>query len=231
MPTIAFRTQRLFAAGVCAVLACHAAGQVVPWSWTVGGGPSVVVDGAALPFPWTGGFTAPQWSPVDFDGDGDDDVFSCDRDGGRVLVFERTPSGFVERPDWAVGFPELTEWALLVDYDCDGLADLFTGFQNGVHVYRHAPAGTFTPVAQPLYASWDFGSGPSQLPMVVLTLDKPSIADLNGDGALDVHAFKDPRTIRSSSATTTPAASTSPTPATPIRPDSPRNRSGTLEEA
>ena len=194
MPTIASLARRVLAAGLCTCLFGIADSQVVPWSWTVGGGPSVVVDGEALPFPWTGGLTAPQWSPVDFDGDGDDDVFSCDRDGGRVLLFERTPSGFVERPDWAVGFPELTEWALLVDYDCDGLADLFTGFQNGVHVYRHAPAGTFTPVAQPLYASWDFGSGPSQLPMVVLTLDKPSIADLNGDGALDVHAFTETST-------------------------------------
>ena len=25
--------------------------------------------------PWTGGLTAPQWSPIDFDGDGDEDLF------------------------------------------------------------------------------------------------------------------------------------------------------------
>ena len=194
MPTISTCIRRTCAFGLTAVCCAAVNGQVVPWDWAVGGGPDVVVDGVGLANPWTGGFTAPQWSPVDFDGDGDEDVFSCDRDGGRVLLFERTDAGFVERPEWATGFPEFAEWVLLVDYDCDGLADVFAGFQNGVHVYRHAPAGTFTPVATPLYASWDFGSGPTDLPMVVLTLDKPSISDLDGDGALDVIAFTETST-------------------------------------
>ena len=39
--------------------------------------------------PWTGGLTAPQWSPIDFDGDGDEDLFAFDRDGSRLLAFER----------------------------------------------------------------------------------------------------------------------------------------------
>ena len=50
----------------------------------------VITDGDTLSNPWVGGLTAPQWSPIDFDFDGDEDLFAFDRDGSRLLAFERT---------------------------------------------------------------------------------------------------------------------------------------------
>lgn len=167
-----------------------------PFTWEASSGPEVVVDGAPLAHPFAGGLTAPQWSAIDFDLDGDEDLFAFDRDGEHVLLFERLPDGrLVERIDWEQGWPECQHWVLLRDYDCDGLPDLFTGFQNAVHVYRNvmtaATAGTpaFELVAQPLMASWNFGGGDEDLSVLCLTIDKPAIGDFNGDGALDIVTF------------------------------------------
>lgn len=155
-------------------------------------GPVVNDFNGAMPYPFAGGLTAPQWSPIDFDGDGDSDVFAFERDGNRILMFERLESGtWLERRDWAAGWPAIENWALLRDYDCDGLPDLFSGFQNGVHVYHNdgGPGANFTEVAAPLLASWDFGNGASDLPVVVLSIDKPAITDMDGDGDLDIITF------------------------------------------
>ena len=63
---------------------------------------------------WAGGLTAPQWSTIDADLDGDDDLFVFDRHGLRLLMFERTPkmlphlgdcagTGQKAGPNWSIG--------------------------------------------------------------------------------------------------------------------------------
>ena len=108
-----------------------------PWNWQLQSGPQVVLEGEIMPHPFAGGLRAPQWSPIDMDGDGDEDLFVFDRDGNRILVFERGNSEWTERPDWSEGWPEMRHWALLRDFDCDGLPDLFTSFQNNIHVWKN----------------------------------------------------------------------------------------------
>lgn len=154
----------------------------------------VVADGDTLANPWTGGLTAPQWSPIDLDFDGDEDLFCFDRDGHRLLAFERTSEGgWHYRPEWVEGWPEITEWCLLRDFNCDGKPDIFTSHQNYIYVYQNNTTNPinpeFEPVATPLNASYDFGQGPDMLPVVCLSLDIPAIQDLDGDGDLDIITF------------------------------------------
>jgi len=153
----------------------------------------VVIDGDTLPNPWVGGFTAPQWSPIDFDFDSDEDLFAFDRDGSRLLAFERTDEGWVYRPEWVQGWPDLVDWCLLRDYDCDGRPDIFTSHQNGIYVYRNITEDPvnpqFVPVATPLLASYDFGTGPDMLPVICLGIDIPAILDHDGDGDIDIISF------------------------------------------
>ncbi|MGB1122286.1 MAG: FG-GAP repeat domain-containing protein [Flavobacteriales bacterium] len=175
-----------------------AVGQA-PWSWSLSGGPEVTIEETAIPHPFTGGLSAPQWSEIDVDWDGDMDLFAFDRDGSRILVFEKTVAGdWKERPDWSQGWPALKHWVLLRDFDCDGLPDLFTGYQNSIHVYRNTTATpgvpTFEPYALPLTASWDFGTGAQELPLVCLTIDKPAIFDVDNDGDLDFICFTETST-------------------------------------
>jgi hypothetical protein len=171
-------------------------------SWELSSGPTVFLDGSPMAHPFTGGLTAPQWSSIDLDGDGDEDLFAFDRDGNRVLAFERLNApaiGWVERPQWSQGWPEMSHWALLRDFDCDGLPDLFTGYQNSIHVWKNVGnttdgAPNFEPHAVPLMASWDFGSGAQSLPVVCLTIDKPAISDVDADGDLDIITFTETST-------------------------------------
>ena len=153
----------------------------------------VISGNDTLMNPWTGGLTAPQWSPIDFDGDGDEDLFAFDRDGSRLLAFERNGNEWTYRPNWVKGWPELQEWCLLRDYDCDGKPDIFTSYQNGIHVYRNLTEDPEFPefelVAAPLLASFDLGSGPDMLPVVCISIDVPAILDLDNDGDLDIISF------------------------------------------
>ncbi|HIO59125.1 MAG TPA: T9SS type A sorting domain-containing protein [Flavobacteriales bacterium] len=153
----------------------------------------VVIYGDTLPNPWVGGFTAPQWSPIDFDFDGDEDLFAFERDGFRLLAFERTDAGWVYRPEWVKGWPEMVDWCLLRDYDCDGRPDIFTSHQNGIYVYRNITEdpeeSMFEAVATPLLASYDLGAGPEMLPVICLGLDIPAILDHDGDGDIDIISF------------------------------------------
>lgn len=171
----------------------------VPWNWELSHGAEVLVEDVTLAHPFTGGMSATQWSMIDLDWDGDKDLFSFDRDGNRILVFENAGDGqWIEQPEWSQGWPELSNWVLLRDFDCDGMPDLFTGFQNGIHVWRNVSTGpgvpSFEPYAIPLMASWDFGAGAQMLPVVCLTIDKPAIFDVDLDGDLDFICFTETST-------------------------------------
>ena len=151
---------------------------------------------------WAGGLTAPQWSPFDADLDGDDDLFAFDRDGRRLVMFERTDDPAAPwnvRWDWTEGWPELVDWCLLRDYNCDGKPDLFTSFQNGIRVYTNitepgtGPSFESTPLT--LSATFDFvGSEPSELPVICLGIDLPAILDHDDDGDLDIITFTETAT-------------------------------------
>lgn len=154
--------------------------------------------------PWVGGLTAPQWSPIDADLDGDEDLFAFDRDGSRLLLFERVdsetnPAGdLVMRWDWVQGWPTMVDWCLLRDYNCDGKPDIFTSHQNGIRVYTNTtPVGgppAFDPIPVDLSASFDFGSGASDLPVICIGMDLPAILDHDDDGDLDIITFTETAT-------------------------------------
>ena len=168
--------------------------QELPPSWNPGSWPVTLGD-EALANPWIGGLTAPQWSAFDADLDGDDDLFAFDRDGSRVLMFERMESdALVMRWDWTEGWPDMVDWCLLRDYNCDGKPDIFTSHQNGIRVFTNTteagegPSFDSEPIT--LFATFDLiGSDPSDLPVICLGMDLPAIGDHDDDGDLDIITF------------------------------------------
>ena len=168
--------------------------QELPPSWNPGSWPVTLGD-EALANPWAGGLTAPQWSAFDADLDGDDDLFAFDRDGSRVLMFERSESdALVMRWDWTEGWPDMVDWCLLRDYNCDGKPDIFTSHQNGIRVFTNTteagegPSFDSEPIT--LFATFDLiGSDPSDLPVICLGMDLPAIGDHDDDGDLDIITF------------------------------------------
>ena len=181
-----------------------ATAQTLPPSWTRADWDVTLTEGL-LSNPWVGGLTAPQWSPFDADLDGDEDLFAFDRDGSRLLLFERVTSegnaegDFVVRWDWVQGWPDMVDWCLLRDYNCDGKPDIFTSHQNGIRVFTNVTepgeGPSFDPNPITLVATFDLvGSAPSELPVICLGMDLPAILDHDDDGDLDIITFTETAT-------------------------------------
>ena len=87
-------------------------------------------DEEFVPYANAGGLNAPQFSSVDLNNDDILDLFVFDRIGNVVLTFlnggtnDRADYRFA--PEYISSFPEMIHYALLRDYDNDGIMDIFT---------------------------------------------------------------------------------------------------------
>ncbi|MEM9051240.1 MAG: hypothetical protein AAGC47_04220, partial [Bacteroidota bacterium] len=87
--------------------------------------------GSVIDNPWTGGLNSIQISKFDADFDGEeDDIYIFDRQGNRSLVFigESSDSNvsYSYQPTFRGAFPQMNNYTLLRDFDCDGNRDIFT---------------------------------------------------------------------------------------------------------
>ena len=91
---------------------------------------------------WAGGYNAPQFSNIDFNRDGITDLISFDRHGDILIPYIHLPASGRWIVDWsyASSFPKLVDWVLVVDYNHDGVEDLFTSASPygipGISVYK-----------------------------------------------------------------------------------------------
>ncbi len=160
----------------------------------------VLVQQDTLINAWAGGLNGAQYSNIDLNGNGRMDLAVFDRNSNRLLTFIATPAAagmrWEYRPEFATLFPAMERWMLLKDFDNDGRMDIFTEAQvtfggRGVKVYRNV-----TPPGQPLkfelvvdgIISTSVNGGPLLLP--VSAGDLPAIADVDGDGDLDILAYE-----------------------------------------
>jgi hypothetical protein len=146
---------------------------------------------AQLKSPWTGGFNSCQFCEIDLNLDGVKDLLVFDRHGNRRLAFinHGTPNtvDYTFEPAYALQLPELREWVITADYNCDGKMDIFTYGNGGVRVYRNdsGPGLNFTLVTE-LLKSFYYTS---YVGILVTSVDYPAIADIDGDGDLDLLTF------------------------------------------
>lgn len=169
------------------------------WSFaqifTFDGNVAVQSDGAVLPMAWAGGLNFPQVSPIDLDQDGLMDLFLFDRSGNKALFFLNAGSAgevhYVPSHayDDVYPFPLLHDWALLRDYNCDGKMDIFAYTSAGFAVYKNT-----SDVNGLSFTLFDDLVGSNYVPNIspnlyVTNVDIPGIADIDGDGDLDVLTF------------------------------------------
>ena len=156
----------------------------------------VYKNGTLLSTAWTGGLNAPQFSSADLNNDGVKDLFIFDREGNKVITYlsngDGSDSMYTYAPQYEALFPSgLSQFALLRDYNNDGIPDLFTfnGSQAGIEVFkgslqngilhydlvcpaiRYLTDSPFTAVAFANYA------------------DIPVITDVNRDGDIDILTY------------------------------------------
>lgn len=142
-----------------------------------------------LLYAFGGGMNYCQFSNIDLDYDGDQDLFVFDRTGNRIMTFT-WDNGWHMDYSYVAAFPRITDWALLRDYDGDGKADLFTYYSGGVSVYRNtgdAQNGLeFTLVKQHIRSFY----GVPNLVLYISLADIAAFDDIDGDGDLDIITFE-----------------------------------------
>ena len=103
---------------------------------------SVPVERNTIPLrqSWVGGMNSPQFSSIDLNGDNYKDLFVFDRTGDKVLTYlnngNGTDSTFDYAPQYENLFPGLNAWALIRDYNNDGVPDIFAHANSGTCVYK-----------------------------------------------------------------------------------------------
>lgn len=145
----------------------------------------VLKQNRPLTFAWAGGMNCPQFSELDFNLDGKQDVFVFDRQDNSIATFIVQENTFVYAPEYSLVFPPLMDWVLLRDYDNDGDADVFTAQNSNIIVYKNLSkesgqfAFQFVKKLQSNYytfKTWLYSAG----------MDLPGIVDVDGDGDLDI---------------------------------------------
>jgi len=152
----------------------------------------VTEDSVVLKNPWAGGFNAPQFSEVDLNLDGIQDLFVFDRQSRTVKTFINggTPNtvDYTHAPEYQDKFPLSEGFMVLVDYNCDNKADLITYESAGFVVYRNDSDTElkFTRVTAPTI-NVDIGTG--LIPAFMTPGDLAAFEDIDNDGDLDILAF------------------------------------------
>ncbi|MGH1334719.1 MAG: FG-GAP-like repeat-containing protein [Aureispira sp.] len=151
--------------------------------------------------PWTGGLNNPQFSVLDLDGDGIQDLVYFDKIGEMVTPFLNNGTAntvdYTYAPEYAGHFPVLKGWMLLRDYNCDGVQDIFahdydsnTG-RVSIAVYQGLRDSqnkiTFPNLTKRL--SYKQRRGTQQHNLFNSSADLPAIDDIDGDGDLDILNF------------------------------------------
>ncbi len=160
---------------------------------------AVTRQGNDLDLAWAGGLNYPQISRIDLDLDGLKDMVFFDRTDNRLITLLNTPGGgtgtytITRDFDEVWPFRELHDWALFRDYDCDGKEDIFTYSQAGFSVYRNTSEGntlSFELLKFRVNCEYVFTDGSSQIVnLFISSEDLPGLADVDGDGDLDVLTF------------------------------------------
>ncbi len=129
----------------------------------------------------TGAVRQASW--VDFDGDGDLDLFVGFRDRADVLFRNESGKFSDVAPSVGLADPRKTVGAVWFDYDEDGDLDLYAAHMDGDAngLYRN-DAGRFTDVAEAAGLAWG-GRTPKDAANGTV---RPCVADVDGDGHFDL---------------------------------------------
>lgn len=161
---------------------------------------SVIENGYVLKMPWANGINFSNVSNLDLDGDNKKDLVVFDRLNiygvGRFRCFINIGNAGQTkyRDSWyhSYFFPQVSNWAVFKDFDCDGKEDLFCSVSSGIMVYKNTSTNgqlSFKLFKPLLYTDYNPTGTPSIGNLYASSVGVPGIMDVDNDGDLDVLTF------------------------------------------
>lgn len=162
---------------------------------------TVVENNTTLKMPWANGINYSNLSNVDLNLDGKKDIAVFDKANqfsmGRFRCFIKTGNAgtttYSANPEMSYKFPTVNDWAIFLDYNCDGLEDIFCSISGGIMVYKNNSSlslgVSFQLVKSLIYTDYGQGGTPVPANLYASSIGVPGIADMDGDGDLDVITF------------------------------------------
>jgi hypothetical protein len=154
----------------------------------------VLKNGEYLSLAWGGGHNNAQFSEIDYDFDGDMDLFVFDRSHDQIRLYRHEEANvqhyYVADPAGFLRFPlGLRYRAYCADYDQDGRNDLFCYTIGGLRVYRNI-GNAAVGLQWEQYSNYITSNynGP-ELNLYISSADIPAIVDVEGDGDLDILTY------------------------------------------
>jgi len=162
---------------------------------------TVIENNYVLKMPWANGINSSNVSNMDLNYDGKKDVVIFDKvtqfSVGRFRCFINVGAAgqtkYISDPDLSYRFPQVSNWAVCLDYNCDGKEDLFCSVNGSISVYKNignASTGVnFVLVKSVIESDFNPFGTPSIGPLYASTIGVPGLADLDGDGDIDILTF------------------------------------------
>lgn len=145
---------------------------------------------------WVGGFNHLQYSEVDLNLDGKNDLIVFDRSGNRISPFINQGSfGVIDysyAPEYIDSLPKFNSWVLFRDYNCDGKQDIFAYSTGGMAVYKNTSQNSLSFELVTNLLTSDYtpdDANDNFINLYISATDIPAIDDIDNDGDLDVLTF------------------------------------------
>lgn len=160
----------------------------------------VNINNNALKYPWAGGLNSCQFSTIDLNMDGIEDLFVFDRAGNKITtLINNGTAGTIDytlAPQYRSHFVNqhdnrgtFHDWILLRDYDMDGKKDIFTYSNGATAVYRNTTSTADSITFELKTSFMKSFYNPNYLALYISPVDMPTFVDVDDDGDLDVLTF------------------------------------------
>jgi hypothetical protein len=165
--------------------------------------PEVTGPNGLIPNPWAGGLTAPQFSEIDLNNDGNMDLYYFDKDGfvHEFYINDGIPGvlSYKYDPSYGSNFPECESWVHLEDLSGDGVLDLMTFTDeigvSGIKMYEGSINSDGEYEFEAITNSEDeypflvFNYQNSEVNIYSTKEDYPEFVDADYDGDIDILNF------------------------------------------
>lgn len=158
-------------------------------------------SGNLLKNPWAGGLNLPQFSEVDLNNDGIQDLVVFDREGSVASTFINGGTvgqvDYIYAPEYMKRMPDsAVHFMLFRDYDCDGIQDIFGmyvkfGQGPGVAIWKGSYDANDTIQYTMIIDQVRYKEAGIANPykMAIHPTDLPAVDDIDGDGDMDILSF------------------------------------------